>query len=728
MLMSGTALGASPVITTSSLPPGQVGVAYAATLTATGGQPPLSWRLTGGALPAGLTFASAGVLSGRPTANAAGATLTFAVTDSSTPAQHESVTLKLNLSPTNITVATSPRRVGLTLTQKLSFTATTNDYAGVAWSVSPAGGSFSAARSASGVAVTFTAPSSAGVYTVTARSVTNSSASAVVTVGVTGLAGVYTYHQDPARNGANTQEHALTPTNVNTATFGKLFSCAVDGAVYAEPLWVANLTVNGTPPPHNVVFVATAHDSLYAFDADHSPCLQLWHVSLIDTAHGAAPGEVTVPAGPKNHEVGKGDGDIEPEVGVIGTPVIDPVSGILYVVSKSMNAAASSFYQRLHAIDIKTGKEKTGSPIEIVASYPGTGEGGASVTFSPRQQNQRAGLALVNGTVYIAWGSHEDSYPWWGWMMGYTYNGTALEQSSVLNVVPNNLPGGGGGGIWMGGGAPGADVNGNLYVITGNGGFNVAKGNYGDSFLQLTGALRVTSYFTPSDQLLEAANDIDFGSGGAAMVLNLASAAGMPRHLVIGGGKEGLLVLLNGDNMGGNSNTNAGARQILHVNGEIFGTSAFWNDTLYLAPVGGPMLAYAFDPSSEKFTPTAGPVPTSQSSTVFGFPGATPTVSASGAATNGIVWALNNSSYCTPGGPPQPGCGPAVLHAYEASNLATELWNSSRVADAAGHAVKFTVPTVANGKVYVGTRGNNAGGAFGSTSVSGELDVYGLKP
>jgi hypothetical protein len=706
-------------ITTSSLPPGRVGVAYAAALAATGGQPPLSWGLTSGTLPAGLTFTAAGVLSGTPTATAAGVPLTFTVTDSST--EQKSVTLKLNISPANITVTVSPRQAGLTVTQTQPFTATTNDYAGVTWLVSPAGGSFSAASSASGVAVTFTAPSSAGVYTVTAKSVTNGSVSATVTVGVTNLAGVYTYHLDPARDGANTQEYALTPANVNTSTFGKLFSCTVDGAVYAQPLWVANLMVGGNR--HDVVFVATAHDSLYAFDADASPCLKLWQVSLIDTNHGATPGEVTVPSGPTNYAVGQGGGDITPEVGVIGTPVIDPVSGILYVVSKSMNAGATLFYQRLHAIDITTGSEKSGSPIAIAASYPGTGTGGTSVTFSPQQQNQRAGLAFVSGTVYIAWGSHEDAYPWYGWLMGYTYNGAALQQSSVLNDVPN----GRGGGIWMAGGAPGADVNGNLYVITGNGGLNVANSNYGDCFLQLNGALGITSWFAPSDQANDAANDNDFGSGGAAMVLNLPSApAGLPRHLVIGGGKDGTLVLLNGDNMGGFSSTNAGALQTFNVGGGIFGTSAFWNNTLYLAPAGASMLAYAFDASSEKFTPAAAPAPTSQSGTVFGFPGSTPAVSASGAASNGIVWTLNNTNYCTS---QSPGCGPAVLHAYDATNLGTELWNSSMVAaDVAGNAVKFTVTTVANGKAYVGTRGNNTGGVYGSTSVSGELEVYGLKP
>ncbi|HEV8018288.1 MAG TPA: putative Ig domain-containing protein [Steroidobacteraceae bacterium] len=714
-------------VTTTSLPPGRVGVAYAATLAASGGQAPISWALTAGTLPAGLTSTAAGAISGTPTATAAAVPVTFTVTDSK--AQQKSVTLKLNVSPANITVSVSPARAGLTVTQTLTLAATTNDYAGVTRSVSPAGGSFSAATSTSGTNTTFTAPATAGVYTLTATSATNSSVSAALTVGVTDLAGVYTYHHDSARDGANTQEYALTPTNVNTATFGKLFSCTVDGAVYAQPLWVANLTVGGTR--HNVIFVATAHDSLYAFDADLSPCQQLWHVSLIDVGHGATAGEVTVPSGPTNHVVGLGSGDITPEVGVIGTPVVDPVSGILYVVSKSMNAGATLFYQRLHAIDITTGNEKPGSPIAIAATYPGTGgNGGTSVTFSPQQQNQRAGLALVSGTVYIAWGSHEDTSPWWGWLMSYTYNGAALQQSSVLNVVPNTSSGGG---IWMSGGAPAADVNGSLYVITGNGGLDAKNSSsptndYGDCFLQLNGALGVTSWFAPSDEANDAANDGDFGSGGAALVLNLLSApAGMPRHLVLGGGKDGVLVLLNGDNLGRFSSTDAGALQSFNVGvGGIYGTAAFWNNTLYLAPAGASMLAYAFDPSGERFTPAAAPVPTSQSAGAYGFPGSTPAVSATGAAANGIVWALNNITYCTS---QSPGCGPAVLHAYDATNLGTELWNSRMVAaDAAGNAVKFTVPTVANGKVYVGTRGNNTGGVYGSTTISGELEVYGLKP
>src|SRR5258707_8606350 len=234
-----------------------------------------------------------------------------------------------------IVVVSAPAR--LAVAQALSVSATTNDNAGVTWSVSPAGGAFNPGVSLNGAPVTFTAGSAAGVYTLTATSVTDTAHSASLTVGVTDLPGVYTYHNDLARDGANTHEYALTPANVNTGSFGKLFSCTVDGAVYAQPLWVANLSVGGAV--HNVVFVATQHDSLYAFDADASPCTQLWKVSLIDTGHGATAGETTVPSGNANFLVGFGPGgDIAPEVGVTGTPVIDPAGAVLYVVSKSMNS------------------------------------------------------------------------------------------------------------------------------------------------------------------------------------------------------------------------------------------------------------------------------------------------------------------------------------------------------------------------------------------------------
>jgi putative Ig domain-containing protein len=703
-------------ITTTALANGQVGVAYSATLAASGGTSPYKWSLSSGTLPAGLTLSAAGLLSGTPGAAAAAMPLTFTVTDSAGSAQTDSATLKLTISAASITVSISPARAGVTVGQALSLSATTSDNGGVSWSTTPAGGSFSSTTSVSGAALTYTAAAVAGVYTLTATSLTDKSVSGSIAVGVTDLAGVYTYHNDLARDGANTREYALTPADVATASFGKLFSCSVDGAIYAAPLWVANLTVNGSS--RNVVFVATQHDSVYAFDADAAPCQQLWTVSLIDAAHGASGTETSVPSGVSGYLVGEGPGaDIAPEVGVTGTPVIDPTTNILYVVSKS--AAGTSVYQRLHAIDLASGSEKAGSPVTISATYPGSGDGGSSVSFNPGPQNQRAALALANGTVYIAWGSHDDVPRWYGWLIGYSYNGSAFAQSAAFVSTPNA----GEGGIWMSGGGPSFDNAGHLYVITGNGAFDATSGtapnnDYGDSFLQLTAALAVSSWFTPTDQAADYANDNDFGSGGSAMVLN--QAVGSPAHLVAGGGKDGTLYLLNGDALGGSGDTLA--RQYLSLGHAIFGSAAFWNGTLYINPVGGPMLAYTLNSATLLLNTT----PSAQAPTNFGFPGASPVVSASGAASNGIVWILDGTNFCTG---TAPACGPTVLHAYSAANLAQELWNSSKVsADAAGNAVQFAVPTVANGKVYVGTRGNNSGGVSGSTSVAGELEVYGLKP
>lgn len=592
--------------------------------------------------------------------------------------------------------------------------------AGVTWNASGAGCSGTACGTfvnVTATSATYVAPLAAGIYAVTATSVADASKGAAATLAVTDLQGVFTYHNDVSRDGANTQEYALTPSLLTPTTFGKLFSCAADGAIYAQPLWIPHVTINGAV--HNVVVVATQHDSAYAFDADANPCTVLWHVNLLDAAHGGTAGETPVPSGATAGLVGSGYGDISPEAGVTGTPVIDPGSNTVYVVSKSVNAS-TQFFQRLHALDLTTGAERlTPQSIDSSISVPGTGDGSVNgrVAFDPRNQNQRPGLVLSGGIVYVSWSSHEDRDPYHGWVIGFSAATLAPVPNAVFNTTPNRV----GtlsysrGGIWMGGGAPAVDASGNLYFITGNGTFDANTGgsNYGDSVVKLgtAGGLAVSDYFTPLDEASLDANDTDFGSGAAAILVD-QPAAPVP-HLLIGGGKEGNLFLLNRDNLGKFNSTANKVVQTVNLSNSIFATPVFWQNNLFVAGVG-PLKQFAFNPATGTFNGA----PSSQSATSYGFPGATPSLSSAGAL-NGIVWALDNSQYCTP---QSPGCGPAVLHAYDATNLAKELWNSAQLAaNQAGRAVKFTVPTVANGKVYVGTRGNDA-------TVLGELEVYGLLP
>jgi hypothetical protein len=591
-----------------------------------------------------------------------------------------------------VSVALSPKRGGLTLSQALILTAVvTNDVGGAGVTWSSTAGSFSTQNNTS---ATFVAPNSAGTVSVTATSATDGSKNASITLGITDLIGVITYHNDLSRDGVNAQEYALTTSNVNTTSFGKLYSCALDAAAYAQPLWVAHLVIGGGP--RNVVFAATSRDSVYAFDADAKPCVTYWQKPLL------AAGETWLASSDS------GTSDITPEIGIVGTPVIDAATQTLYVVSKSKNtgstcAPSSSCHQRLHALNLADGAEKMNGPVDITSAIfvAGTGDGtsGGTVAFNTLTQNQRPGLALVNGVVYITWASHGDRDPYHGWVVGYSAGNLAQAP-----VVFNDSPNGSRSGIWMSGGAPAADNSNNLYLITGNGTYDgKTKSDYGDTFLKLStvGGVSVADWFTPADQSSLEGGDTDFGSGGAAILVDQPSSP-VP-HLVIGGGKEGNLFLLNRDKMGAYNSPNQ-VVQTLAFGQAIFATGAFWNNSIYLAGVSGHLKTYSFNTTMGIFNTASLP----QSPTTYGFPGATPAVSSSGTA-NGIVWAIDSSAYGAP--------GPAILHAYDATNLASELWNSSQAAanrDTAGNAVKFTVPTIANGRVYVGTRS--------------EITVFGLLP
>jgi hypothetical protein len=619
--------------------------------------------------------------------------------------------------PPAISVIVSPSIASVVVSQSQTLTAILkNDSSGrgVTWAASGNGcsgnacGTFSNPQSNS---IVYTAPAAAGTYTITATNVADPTKSASATIGVTDLAGVFTYHYDLARDGVNTREFSLTAHVVQSA-FGKLFSCPVDGAVYTQPLWVPNLTLSGTL--HNVIFVATQHDSAYAFDADASPCVQLWHVNLLDAAHGGTAGETPVPY----NDVGAGFSDIQPEIGVTSTPVIDPASSTIYVVSKSIDPV-SFFHQRLHALDLLSGNERLNGhqPVEISASVAGNGDGatGGNLAFDPQTQHQRSALALLNGIVYIAWASHEDKNPYHGWLIGY--DAASLAQVAVINTTPN----GSRGGIWMAGGAPAADAGGNLYVATGNGTFDgnlplSPNDDFGDSVLKINTAdrLSLADWFTPFNQDNLNNIDADLGSSGVVVLPDQASA---PVHLLVSGGKAGTIYLLNRDTMGKycgpSCSIDTNILQSFPAFVGVFGTPAFWQNGLYLAGsvqfVGDNLKLFAFNPATGHFSTT----PSSQSAHVFIFPGASPSVSSQGTL-NGIVWAIDSSQY---GVPSPSGSGPAVLYAFDATNLANELWNSSQAAgnrDRAGDAVKFSVPTIANGRVYIGTRT--------------EIDIYGPLP
>jgi hypothetical protein len=642
-----------------------------------------------------------------PAALPSPAGLTLKATSVADPTKSASATITITAASAGpVSVSLTPKRGGLVTSQSMNFTATvTNDVGaqGVTWSVA-GGGVFSSQAATTAI---FAAPSTAGVVTVTATSKADVTKSASATIGVTDLTGVFTYHNDSARDGSNAHEFALTPANVTTSTFGKLFSCNADGAIYAQPLWVPGVSIG--VGAHNIVVAATMRDSVYVFDADANPCVTYWNKNLI-------PGGETYG---NNGDVGSAD--IFPDIGILGTPVIDPASNTVYVVTKTKNSGTTTYHQRIHALSLIDGSEKFSGPTDITSAItvPGSGDGGngTTVPFDPLRENERPGLALVNGTVYVSWASHGDNGPYHGWLIGY--NAANLAQApAVFNATPN----GGQGGIWMSGGAPSADTANNLYLITGNGSFDGTQ-NFGMAFLKLgtSGGLSVSDFFSPSNESTLSGSDQDFGSGGAAVLID--QSTGPFPHLVVGGGKDQNLFVLNRDPgmMGGFNAANNVVQTVPFGNG-IFATAAFWNNNLYLAGSGA-LKAFSFTPATSQFSTT----PTSQSTDTYGFPGASPSVSSAG-TTNGIVWAMSSNAFGTNNSGPR-AAGPALLRAYDATNLNTELWTSSQATggrDTAGNAVKFTLPTVANGKVYVGTRGTDD--SNGNGSIFGQINVYGLLP
>ncbi|MBV8882402.1 MAG: hypothetical protein JO235_00150 [Chroococcidiopsidaceae cyanobacterium CP_BM_RX_35] len=504
-----------------------------------------------------------------------------------------------------------------------------------------------------------------------------------------GQTDVLTYHNDNGRTGQNLNETVLTPSNVNSATFGKLFVDSVDGQVYAQPLYKSDVLIPGKGR-HNVLVVATEHDSLYAFDADSGSTL--WQVQLLNSGE--------TPSDDRDcHD------QISPEIGITATPVIDPGSGphgTIYVVAMSKDASGN-YHHRLHAVDISTGAEEFGGPQEIQATFPGTGDNsiGGNVVLDPKQYKERAGLLLSNGVIYTAWTGHCDSAPYTGWVIGY--NESSLAQTSVFNTAPNGSEAS----IWASGAGPAADENGNVYFLTGNGTFETTldangfpnQGDYGNAFLKLStsnNTLSVADYFVVFNTIQESNNDVDLGSGGVLLLPDMTDSLGNVKHLVVGAGKDGNIYLVDRDNMGKfNPNSNNIYQELEGVLGYgVWGMPAYFNNTLYYGTVVDTLKAFQFSNAKLSLTPV------SQTSNKFNYPGATPSISASGTS-NGIVWAAENGY-------------PAVLHAYDATDLSHELYNSNQAAnsrDYFGPGNKFVVPTIANGKVYVGTQ--NGVGVFG---------------
>ena len=488
---------------------------------------------------------------------------------------------------------------------------------------------------------------------------------------------VLTYHNDNSRSGENLTETILTPANVNPAQFGLLRVLAADGLVDGQPLIASSLSVNGTL--HNVVYIVTENDSVYSYDADN----------------GAALGHVSVLGAGETPSDDRACGQVTPQIGITSTPVIDRSlgpNGTIYVVAMSKDAGGN-YHQRLHALDMVTLAERPNSPVLIQATYPGTGNNSVGTTsFDPAQYKERAGLLLLNGSVYTAWASHCDINPYNGWIIAYDQS--SLAQTHVLNVTPNGSEGA----IWQSGGGMAADGAGNIYALVANGTFDTTldaagfplQGDYGNAFIKVStaSALQVTDYFDMDNTVDESNGDVDLGSGGPMLLPDQTDSTGVARHLAVGAGKDGHLYVVNRDNMGKFSMANNAIWEDLPgaLPGGIWATPAYFQGTVYYGDVGGTLKAFGLNQA------LLGMTPTSQTLMSFGYPGTAPAVSANG-STNGIVWAVENNN-------------PAVLHAFAAGNLASELYNSNQAAngrDNFGKGNKYMTPTIANGKVYVGT-------------------------
>ena len=587
------------------------------------------------------------------------------------------------------TLSVTPGTTVLTYTRTQQFLAQGAGGA-VTWSVDGvAGGTSTAGTITSGGL--YTPPATVGQHTVTASS---GGQTGTATVYVSNYAGTFTFHNDNMRDGENLNETVLTPSNVNSTSFGKLFSYPLDGLTFASPLYVANVNIPGQGY-HNIVIVATEHDSVYAFDADGRSSTPIWQDSFINPSAGVTP----IPPADTGETK-----DIPNEIGITGTPVIDPSTNTIYLVAatKEVSGGTTRYVNRLHALDLTTGAEKFGGPTVITASVPGKGVDAqnGTITFNNVTENQRAALLLLNGEVYVAFANHGFNPPYHGWVMAY--NASTLHQDWVYCTTANAQSGG----IWMGGDGIGADATGSLYFSTGNGTYDgpTGGGDYGDSLLRLSSNGSLTDYFTPYNYASLDSGDVDLASGGLVL---LPDQPGAHPHEIIAGGKGGTLYLVDRDNMGhvGSGNDNQIVQSLVNVfptggsyNTGNYSAPAYFNGAVYYAPVMSQLMAFTLSNGRLSSAPTSvSPETYNGKTSTFSARGGELAISANGTS-NGILWALQSNGDTLPG----------TLHAYDPSNLAHEYYTSDQAGtrDQLDPWLKFTVPLVANGRVYVVSSGH----------------------
>jgi hypothetical protein len=684
----GSATSATVTLTVSAAANAPAITQQPASITVTAGQPAAFSVAATGTAPLTYQWFMNGTASGtnsntfsiaQTTTGQTGAQIRVKVTNTAGSATSNTVTLTVNApAPTAPTITQQPANATVTAGQPATFTVTATGSAPLAYQWFFNGTAAGTNSSTYTISQTTIGQSGAQIY-VTVTNAVNTATSQTVTLTVnavqTSTVNVLTYHNDMARTGQNLNESILTTANVTSADFGLVGNLSVDAGVDAEPLYVSNRSLVGGV--HNVVYVVTENDSVYAFDAD--TFAQLWHTSVLGANETASDN--------------RGCGQVSPIIGITSTPVIDLSAGAhgeIFLVAMSLDNGGN-YHQRLHALDLTTGAEISESPTTIQATFPKTS---GTTTFDPKQYKERAALLLLNGVIYTTWASHCDAGPYTGWIMGY--NETTLQQTSVLDVIPN----GSDGAIWMAGDGPAADSSGNIYFLDGNGTFDDTlnsngfpeHGDYGNAFIKLStsgNSLSVADYFTMSNTDAESDADQDLGSGGEMLLPDVQDTQQTTWHLAVGAGKDGHIYVVNRDLMGKfNTSNDSAIHQEIDTNGlsgGVWSMPAYFNNVVYYGAVSDHLRAFSI--ANAKLTTPA----ISMSATSFGYPGTTPSISANGTSA-GIVWAVENN-------------GSGVLHAYDATNLGTELYNSNQAANSRDHFAdnKFITPMIANGKVYVGT-------------------------